>query len=135
MKHQSRLDENSVAFQVLNFTNLRAIGIMLICNGPILQGACHARKDVPQFSAQYKGAPSIKQCNFTTKVLLLKHQTYICLCTLLFFCQVEKILIMLTLHVFAAGKRVLVQWNLYMISTSYQELYQLFWIIHDHGMR
>jgi hypothetical protein len=82
MKHQSRLDENSVAFQVLNFTNLRAIGIMLIGNGPILQGACHARKDVPQFSAQYKGAPSIKQCNFTTKVLLLKHQTYICLCTL-----------------------------------------------------
>jgi hypothetical protein len=43
-------------------------------------------KDVPQFSAQYQRGPSIKQCNFTTKVLLLKHRTCIYICTL---CQVE----------------------------------------------
>ncbi|ONM60055.1 calcium ion binding [Zea mays] len=26
-------------------------------------------KDVPQFSAQYQRGPSIKQCNFTTKII------------------------------------------------------------------
>jgi hypothetical protein len=58
-----------------------------------LQNICHAVKDVPEFSAQYKRDTWFKQCYFRPKVwllTLLAHPlvclTYVCL---LHFCLIE----------------------------------------------